>query len=112
MVLPMCKINYMLYKYISDKYNSVPNFANISGIPQSELSAFLLNEKIAREISSGIKICRKFNLDIVKLVQNGGVCEAAGSGGEDNINNIEFRERYMRLSMSEKKKVYEFMNSI
>ena len=101
----MCKINYMLYKYISDRYNSVPNFANISGIPQSELSAFLLSENIAREIASGVKICRELNLDIAKLVQGSEVCEPVDAGAE-------FRERYMRLSSSEKKKVLEFMNSI
>jgi len=111
MVLLMCKINYMLYKYISDKYNSVPNFANISGIPQRELSAVLLKENIVSEIVSGIKICLFLNLDINKLILDGEVSESGDSNSRDMLIS-EFRERYMRLSVAEKKKVLEFMNSM
>jgi len=111
MVLLMCKINYMLYKYISDKYNSVPNFANISGIPQRELSAVLLKENIVSEIVSGIKICLFLNLDINKLFLDGEVSESGDSNSRDMLIS-EFRERYMRLSVAEKKKVLEFMNSM
>ena len=108
MVFIMCKINYILYKHISDKYNSVPNFANISGISQRELSAVLLKENLVREISSGIKICRFLNLDIKKLILTGEVAEAESR----DLLVGEFRERYMRLSAAEKKKVFEFMNSM
>ena len=107
----MCKINYMLYKYISNKYNSVPNFANISGISQRELSAVLLKENLVREIASGIKICRFLNLDIQKLILNGEVSESDDDNGNDLLVG-EFRDRYMRLSAVEKKKVLEFMNSM
>jgi hypothetical protein len=111
MVLNMSKINYMLYKHISGKYDSVPNFANISGISQRELNAVLLNDNITKEIASGIKICRFLNLDIKKLVLNGEAAEAGDESGGDPLVS-EFHDQYIRLSAAEKKKVVDFMNSI
>jgi hypothetical protein len=99
----------MLYKYISDKYKSVPNFANISGISQQELSAVLLKENIVNEIVSGLEVCRFLNLDIEKLIFKGEASETCANNPE---SSGEFRERYMRLSASEQKKVIEYMNSI
>jgi hypothetical protein len=101
----------MLYKYISDKYNSIPSFANISGISQQELSAVLLKENVTKDISSVIKICLFLNLDIQRLISTGEVAEACDNASRDVLIS-EFRERYMRLSVTEKKKVFEFMNSM
>jgi hypothetical protein len=107
----MCKINYILYKYISNKYNSVPNFANIFGIPQKELSAVLLKENIVSDIASGIKICRALNLDMEKLVFNGEISEVCGDVDREAAVT-EFRRLYMRLSGAEKQRVLTYMNSI
>jgi hypothetical protein len=108
MVFDMGKINYILYNHILDRYESIPNFANISGIPQREINAVLLKENITENISSGIKICRFLNLDIKKLLLNGEASEAGG----DTLVVGEFRDRYIRLSAAEKQKVVEFMNSM
>ena len=106
----MCKINYILYKHISNKYNSVPNFANITGIPQKELSAVLLKENIVDEIVSALQICRFLNLDIEKLIFEGEISEASEKNSE--LPEAEFRNLYMRLSAAEQKQVLEYMNSM
>jgi len=103
----VCKISYILYKHISEKYNSIPNFAEVSGIAQQELSAVLLKENIVREISLGLEIFKFLNLDIEKLLLDGEIAEIGG--GEQAVG--EFRDRYIRLSEVEKKKVVEFMDS-
>ena len=105
----MCKINYMLYKHISDNYKSVPAFADISGIPARELNAVLLKESVALDIASGIKLCRFLNLDIDKLVSRG---EFAEPGGSLEPASGEFRRHFMRLSAIEKQKVIDFMDSV
>lgn len=112
MVLVMCKINYILYKYILKKYSSIPNFANIFGIPQQELSAMLLKENIADEIASGFKICKFLNLDIEKLIFKGEISESINGGNNSDSLKSEFQNLYMRLSATEKKNVIDYMISI
>jgi len=100
----MCKINYILYKYISSKYDCVPNFANISGISQCELNALLLKTNIPESIAFGVKICNFLNLDILKFLQ-GEVSEIS------ELDATEFKDRYIRLSEVEKKNVDDFISS-
>ena len=110
----MCKVNYILYKHISEKFDSVPGFAEVSGIPQRELNAVLLKEYIVREIHLGLAMFRFLNLDVEKLLTDGIISETGSerSGSGRFICIDEFRSLYMRLSEAEKKRVTEFMASL
>ena len=126
----MLNINDILYKYIVRKYGSIADFAEYSGISSLELNAILLKDNISIDIRSGLKLCKKLNIDAEKLVFNGEVKEI-NSGNFQNTNtntNImmnntentdggvmsenELHDRYMRLSELEKKEVLEFVNRI
>ena len=106
----MHKISYILYKHISGKYTSVPDFANISGIAQRELSAVLLQENIVKGIADGVKICRLLNLDMNRLIMYGELAELSDNNCGSAVE--EFRECYMRLSEAEKEQVLEFMDEV
>jgi len=115
----MLNINDILYKYIIEKYGSISEFANYSGISPIELNAILLKDNISSDIRSGLKLCKKLNIDIEKLVFNGEIKEINSPyayGAENtygnNIPEDELHDRYMRLSELEKKEVLEFVNTI
>jgi len=110
MVFIMCKINYMLYKHILENYNSVPDFAKVSGIPQKEINAILLKESVVKNIVDGVKLCQSMNIDMQRLVMYGEFVKVDDRGKREVII-AEFRERYMRLSAVEKKQVDELIDT-
>ncbi|MCL2773965.1 MAG: hypothetical protein FWD71_11510 [Oscillospiraceae bacterium] len=118
----MLNINDILYKYITEKYGSIADFADYSGISPIELNAILLKDNISIDIRSGLKLCKKLNIDVEKLIFNGEIDEinSENSPNSDNTKNTdgntisenELHDRYMRLSELEKKEVLEFVNKI
>ena len=130
----MVNINEILYKYILRKYGSVSDFSESSGIPLIELNAILIKEHISLNISSALKLCKKLNINIEKLVFDGeieivdllpkkpdlnypdAVYEPKKMNDENYKDNSvyvnELRDRFMRLSEIEKKEVLEFVNTI
>ena len=111
----MSKINYILYKHISEKYSSVPAFAEISGIPQKELDAVLLKDDIIQDVYLGLEICDFLDLDIEKLLVHDEILvrlEAEANAASREQSLLEFRRRYRMLSEVEKKQVRDYMNSL
>ena len=132
----MLNINDILFKYILEKYGSISDFADYSGIPLIELNAILLKDNIPLDIRSGLMLCKKLNIDIEKLIFDGEISEISskeadsdtesketkelmglffadgGTDGKNAVSETELRDRYMRLSEIEKKEVLEFIDKI
>ena len=112
----MLNINDILYKYITEKYGSIADFADYSGISPIELNAILLKDNISIDIRSGLKLCKKLNIDVEKLVFKGEIEEINCISPQNTDGNIisenELHDRYMRLSELEKNEVLEFVDKI
>ena len=106
----MCKINCMLYKCISNKYSGIPEFAENADIPREELNVVLLKENLIFEIMWGLEIFSSLKLDVEKLLLNNEISESGANNSAQAAG--EFRNRYIRLSEIEKKKITNFIRSV
>ena len=121
----MRNANKVLYDYIIEKYASVVNFSNVSGISLMDLNAVLLKENVSKEICMGLKLCEILGIDIGEIVFNGHIKELKR---KKNVRTFEKTERFekfkesdsaeakneiygkcIRLSENEKKTVLEYI---
>ena len=88
----MLNINDILYKYILEKYGSIADFSDYSGIPLIELNAILLKDNIPLDIRSGLILCKKLNIDIEQLVFGGEISEPGSNQSNFGNPNKQIKE--------------------
>ena len=117
--------NKILYDYITERYGSVVDFSNESGIPLIDLTALLLKDNVSKEIYMGLDLCRKLGIDIKELVFNGQIKESERAVNARSFENHsktietsakslknEIYRKSMRLSEQEKILVLKYIDSI
>lgn len=105
--------NQLLYKHISEKYNSISKFAEIAGVSQEELSVILLKDNIIRWMAIGLKIFRSLNIDAEKFILDGEIAETDISmDAHEHLAYDELLDYYIRLSEAEKATVKEFIGGM
>ena len=121
-------LNRILYDYIVERYGSVVDFSDESGISLIDLNAVLLKENVFEEIGIGLNLCEILNIDVEEIVTNGEIKERerekkgrenkrtvpGSAGGGKTAKNIknEIYAKCMRLSELEKQMVLDYIASM